>query len=292
MNIEEYFARISYKGPQECLDLETLTAVFQHHIRSVPFENLSMHCGETIQLDLESIYDKIVKRNRGGWCMENNHLLFWVFQTMGYDTSLLGAYVYSPPQDAYEKDINHLLLKVVIDGKAYIVDGGFGIAYQMWQPMELASGKDQPQTPGIFRFTEDNGVWYFDKMKRKQCTVGTDNTFPSSVTPESLTCKKVFSFTLQPRTIEEFRPRNLHLQTAPDSLFVKKSICSLQTTSGFQVLVGWTLTETTYNYKDQVDLVKNTTLTDDEVEKTLQERFNIRLDKKLVPINTSLSSMF
>ncbi|XP_061450227.1 arylamine N-acetyltransferase, pineal gland isozyme NAT-3-like [Rhineura floridana] len=287
MNIKEYFARISYKGPQECLDLETLTAILQHHIRSVPFEGLSIHCGESIKLDLEPIYDKIVKQNRGGWCMENNHLLFWVFQTMGYDISLLGAYVFNPLQDTYGKDMNHLLLKVVMDDKVYIVDGGFGIAYQIWQPMELVSGKDQPQAPGIFRFTEDNGVWYFDKLKRKQHIIDADN--PCSDSPKDMTCKKVFSFTLQPQTIDEFRLINKYLQTASDSLFVNKSICSLQTTSGFQVLIGWTFTEVTYNYKDNIDLVKITTLTDEEVDKMLQERFNIRLDKKLVPINTRLT---
>uniref|UniRef100_A0A8D0BH99 arylamine N-acetyltransferase n=1 Tax=Salvator merianae TaxID=96440 RepID=A0A8D0BH99_SALMN len=287
MNIQDYFARISYKGPTEELSLETVTAIFQHHIRSVPFENLSIHCGETIKLDLESVYDKIVKHNRGGWCMENNHLLFWVFRTMGYEISLLGASVYNSHENTYSKDINHLLLKVVVDGKAYIVDGGFGIAYQMWQPMELVSGKDQPQVPGIFRFTEDGGVWYFDKFKRRQQKGHPDHSSSCSDEPSDLTCKKVYSFTLQQREIEEFQPQNVYLQTAPESLFVKKSICSLQTPSGFRVLIGWTLTEMTYSYTDNMDLVETTSLTDEEVERVLWKQFSIRLDKKLVPVNNT-----
>lgn len=112
MNIKDYFERICYKGSQEKIDLETLTEVFQHHIRAVPFENLSLHCGETVQLDLESVYDKIVKHNRGGWCMENNHLLFWAFQTMGYEVGLLGARVYEPERKAYNQDVTHVLIKV------------------------------------------------------------------------------------------------------------------------------------------------------------------------------------
>ncbi|XP_066493456.1 arylamine N-acetyltransferase, pineal gland isozyme NAT-3-like [Tiliqua scincoides] len=291
MNIKEYFARIAYKGPQDKSDFETLTAVFVHHIRSVPFENLSIHCGETMELDLEPIYEKIVKKNRGGWCMENNYLLFWALKTMGYEISLLGGYVYNPQQNTYYKDINHLLLKVVIDSQAYIVDGAFGLAYQMWEPMKLVSGKDQPQLPGIFRFTEDNGTWYLDKFKRKQSSVNPDNIPLFFDAVEDETCRKVYSFTLQPRTIEEFRPQSLYLQTAPDSLFVKKSICSLQTATGFQALIGWTFTETRYNNKDNMDLVERTTLTDEEVERTLEERFSIRLERKLVPVNKGSDTM-
>ncbi|XP_015266029.1 PREDICTED: arylamine N-acetyltransferase, pineal gland isozyme NAT-10-like isoform X2 [Gekko japonicus] len=288
MKLKEYFARISYKGPLRPLDLKTLTAVLQCHIRSVPFENLNIHCGETIGFGLEAAYEKIVQSHRGGWCLENNLLLSWVFQTMGYDVTLLGGHVYVPLEDRYDAAMNHLLLKVVIDSKVYIADGGFGIAFQLWEPLELVSGKDQPQKPGIFHVTEDNGVWYFDKIKRKVYSSDPENKSLYFDGPEDLACKKIYSFTLKPRTIEEFLEQSTILQTVPESLFVKKSICSLQTTSGFQVLIGWTLTETKYDYKDNMDLVERTTLTDEEVEKTLEEPFNIRLKKKLVPRNESL----
>nr|XP_056718213.1 arylamine N-acetyltransferase, pineal gland isozyme NAT-3-like [Euleptes europaea] len=288
MKLKDYFARISYKGPLQPLDLKTLTAVLQRHIRSVPFENLNIHCGETIEFGLEAVYKKIVKYHRGGWCLENNLLFSWVLQTMGYDVTLLGSHVYVPQENKYDDGMNHLLLKVVIDGKAYVVDVGFGIAFQMWQPVELVSGKEQTQKPGTFRITEDNGMWYFDKLKRKVYSSDFENKSLYFDGPEDLTCKKIFAFTLKPRSIEEFREQNTILQTAPDSLFVKKSICSLQTTTGFQVLIGWTLTEAKYDYKDNMDLIERTTLTDEEVEKTLKERFNIRLKKKLVPRNESL----
>ncbi|XP_032622020.1 arylamine N-acetyltransferase, pineal gland isozyme NAT-3-like [Chelonoidis abingdonii] len=290
MNITEYFTRISYNGSYKNPDLETLTAIFQHHIRAVPFENLSIHCGETIELDLEPVYDKIVRKKRGGWCMENNHLLYWVLKTLGYDTTIIGAKVYSPEENAYHHHIDHLMLKVVLDGKAYIVDGGFGMVYQMWQPMELISGKDQSQVPGIFRFTEDNGIWYFEKIRRKQ--YNPNQSFSNSNNLEKDACKKVYLFTLEPREIEDFRPQNVYLQTSPDSLFVTKSICSLQTTDGLWALVGWKLTKVKYNYKENMDLVETMTLTDEEVEKTVKDKFRVMLDHKLIPVNSSRLSMF
>ncbi|XP_050167647.1 arylamine N-acetyltransferase, pineal gland isozyme NAT-3-like [Myiozetetes cayanensis] len=287
MDIKEYFARISYRGSYNKPDLPTLSDIFQHHIRAVPFENLSIHCGERIELDLEATYNKIVRKKRGGWCMENNSLLSWVLKTLGYDITLLGANVYVPERNAYPEEINHLLMKVVLDGKSYIVDGGFGIAYQMWQPMELISGADQPQTPGVFRFREEGGIWYFEKVKRKQLVLNQDTSTSHKVEDE--VCRPIYIFTLQPRDIEEFRGCNALLQTAPDSPFTTKSLCSLQTADGVRALVGWRLTEMKFNYRDNMDLVEIRMLADEEIEKTLKEKFNVTLDKKFVPVNSKRS---
>ncbi|NXP82840.1 ARYL protein, partial [Ramphastos sulfuratus] len=281
MNIEEYFARISYNDSHKDADLQTLTDVFQHHIRAIPFENLSMHCGETIDLELESTYNKIVRKKRGGWCLESNHLLFWALQELGYDVCILGASSYEPAERAYTAELNHILLKVVIEGNSYIADAGFGGAYQAWQPLMLISGKDQPQIPGIFRFTADNGTWYFEKVKRKHHV--SEQSAPSTDTPDLGNIRKIYTFTLEPRQINDFQELNTYLQVAPDNLFRKKSICTLQTLEGVYALVGWTFSEVKYNYMEDMDLLQVTTLTDEELEKTLKEKFNIVLENKLVP---------
>lgn len=284
MNIQEYFGRISFNQPHEDADLQTLTAILEHHIQTIPFENLSMHCGEAIELDLQATYDKIVRKKRGGWCLETNHLLFWALQELGYDICMLGANSYEPAKKGYTAEINHLLLKVVIKGDPYIVDAGFGGSYQMWQPLMLISGKDQPQGPGIFRFTEDNGTWYLEKVKRKHYIAEhSHNASPDS--PEMESIRKIHRFTLEPRHIDDFKELNAYLQVSPDNILQKKSICSLQTTSGVLALVGWTFTEMKYNYTEDMDLVNITTLTDEEVEKTLKDTFNIVLENKLVPVN-------
>ncbi|XP_027580927.2 arylamine N-acetyltransferase, liver isozyme-like [Pipra filicauda] len=285
MNIQEYFGRISYNKPHKDADLQTLKAVFQHHIQAIPFENLSMHCGETIELDLQSIYNKIVRKKRGGWCLETNYLLYWALQELGYDVCILGANSYDPAQRAYTAEMNHILLKVVIQGNSYIVDAGFGGAYQMWQPLRLISGKDQPQVPGIFRFVEDNGTWYFEKVKRKHYIPEQSETPYFTDTPGLGNIRKIHRFTLEPRHINDFQELNTYLQVSPDNILRKKSLCSLQTTEGLIGLVGWTLTEMKYNYTEDMDLVHITTLTDEELEKTLKDKFNIVLENKLVPVN-------
>uniref|UniRef100_A0A8D2B147 arylamine N-acetyltransferase n=1 Tax=Sciurus vulgaris TaxID=55149 RepID=A0A8D2B147_SCIVU len=281
MDIEEYFERIGYKNSRNKLDLETLTDILQHQIRAVPFENLNIHCGESMELDLETVFDQVVRRKRGGWCLQVNHLLYWALTTMGFQTTMLGGYVYNTPANRYSNGMIHLLLQVTISGKNYIADAGFGRSYQMWQPLELISGKDQPQIPCIFRLTEEKGTWYLDQIRREQHIPNQE--FLNSDLLEKNKYRKIYSFTLEPRTIEDFESMNTYLQTSPASVFTSKSLCSLQTPEGVHCLVGLTLTYRRFNYKDNVDLVEFKTLNEEEVEEVLKTIFCISLERKLVP---------
>uniref|UniRef100_A0A8D2AEH3 arylamine N-acetyltransferase n=1 Tax=Sciurus vulgaris TaxID=55149 RepID=A0A8D2AEH3_SCIVU len=281
MDIEEYFERIGYKNSRNKLDLETLTDILQHQIRAVPFENLNIHCGESMELDLETVFDQVVRRKRGGWCLQVNHLLYWALTTMGFQTTMLGGYVYITQVNKYSNGMIHLLLQVTISGKNYIVDSAYGFSYQMWQPLELISGKDQPQIPCIFRLTEEKGTWYLDQIRREQHIANQE--FLNSDLLEKNKYQKIYSFTLEPRTIEDFESMNAYLQTSPASVFTSTSLCSLQTLEGVHCLVGLTLTYRRFNYKDNTDLVEFKTLNEEEVEEVLKTIFNISLEGKVVP---------
>lgn len=287
MNIEAYFERIGYKNSRNKLDLETLTDILQHQIRAIPFENLNIHCGESMELGLKAIFEQVVRRNRGGWCLQVNHLLYWALTTIGFETTMLGGYVYNTPANKYSNAMIHLLLKVTIDGKNYIVDAGFGRSYQMWQPLELISGKDQLQVPCIFRLTEERGIWYLDQIRREQCIANEE--FLNSDLLEKNKYRKIYSFTLEPRTIEDFESVNTYLQISPTSVFTSKSFCSLQTLEGVHCLVGWTLTYRKFNYKDNMDLVEFKILNEEEIGQKLKNTFNISLERKFVPKHGDLS---
>ena len=281
MDIEAYFERIGYKNCRNKLDLETLTDILQHQIWAIPFENLDIHCGKPMELGLEAIFDQVVRRKRGGWCLQVNHLLHWALTTMGFETTMLGGYVYNTEANKYSSAMIHLLLKVTLGGRHYIVDAGFGCSYQMWQPMELISGKDQPQVPCIFRLTEERGTWYLDQIRREQYIPNQE--FHNSDLLEKMKYRKIYSFTLEPRTIEDFESVNENLQTSPASLFTSKWFCSLQTPDGVHCLVGFTLSFRKFNYKDNVDLVEFKTLSEEEIGEALKSIFNISLEGKLVP---------
>lgn len=287
MDIEAYFERISYKNRGKKLDLETLTDVLQHQMRAVPFENLNMHCGQHMELGLEAAFDQIVRRKRGGWCLQVNYLLNWALTTMGFETTVLGGYVYITSTSKYSKEMVHFIVKVTLSGRNYIVDTAFGGSYQMWEPLELISGKHQPQVPCIFRLTEENGIWYLDQFRREQYVPNLE--FVDSKLLEKEKFRKIYSFTLEPRTIEDFESVNTYLQTSPTSVFVDTSLCSLQTLEGVNCLVGCTLACRKFSYKENVDLVEFKTLNEEEIEEVLKTMFGISLEKKLVPKHGDLS---
>ena len=77
-NVDEYLAHIGYTGSREPT-LANLDALHSCHLLSVVFENVSCIIGEKVQLDHDWIFEKIIKRGRGGkvlhYQMESNFLV-------------------------------------------------------------------------------------------------------------------------------------------------------------------------------------------------------------------------
>ena len=73
MDITAYLDRINYHGPL-APTAETLRELQVAHLLTVPFENLSIHTRQPIVLDDNALFEKIVRRRRGGFCYEANGL--------------------------------------------------------------------------------------------------------------------------------------------------------------------------------------------------------------------------
>lgn len=282
MNLKEYFRRIGFHGSFDKPDLETLKLIHKQHVMTVPFENLSMHCGEKIVMDLEMTYDKIVRSNRGGWCLENNYLFGWVLREMGYNCTTLNSRCFMIPLNDYFPFESHLIHRVVIDGKDYIADVSYGVSSQIWEPLELISGKDQPQASGVFRLINEGDVWTLEKTSRKPKVL--DPNFAKSSLINRDGTMPIHRFTLTPRQPEDFLEINDKLQTDPNSVFRNKTICSLQTATGFRALVGWTYTEVTFKPEEGVNIFDMRNIKDEEVDEILREKFDLRLQKKVTSV--------
>ncbi|XP_037609309.1 arylamine N-acetyltransferase, pineal gland isozyme NAT-10-like [Sebastes umbrosus] len=286
MNLEEYFKRIGVHGSFDKLDIATLKLIHKQHVMSIPFEDLSIHCGEKIIMDLEVIFNKMVRSSRGGWCLENNFLFGWVLREMGYDTTTLGSRVFNSPVNEFRPFESHLINKVVIEGKAYIADVSYGMFFQAWEPLELVSGKDQPQAAAVFRLTDNGDYWVLQKTGRKPEILNPE--FANSSLVNRKETEQMLCFTLVPREVDHFFEINHKLQTDPTSRYLNKSICSLQTPTGFRALIGWTYSEVTFKPEEGVDVFDLRIITDDEIEQILHEKFNIKLKNKLQPANKKI----
>ncbi|XP_039619427.1 arylamine N-acetyltransferase, pineal gland isozyme NAT-10-like [Polypterus senegalus] len=283
--LEEYFMRIGFKEPYDKPDLKTLIQLQEHFIRSVPFENLDIFCGEQIVLDFDAIFNKIVRCKRGGWCCENNQLFSWALKELGYNIINLGARSFNNKKNDYNPFVSHFITKVIIDGKSFLADVGYGVSGQTWQPLELILDKKQPQGPGDYQFIEEKGMWHLVKFVRK---IDIPNeAFAKSPLLSTNPCRRLYCFNMEPREINSFKEICYYLQTSPDSQLNGKAICTLQTPTGVRAVIGKTYSEVTYSYQDGADLYDMSTVAEEEMEKMFKEKFGIDLKGKFVPQNTS-----
>ena len=82
MNLEKYLERIGLTKNRE-LSLEFLAVLQEKHLLSIPFEDLDIPDRDTITIDVEKFYEKIVIRKRGGFCYELNGLFSVLLRELG-----------------------------------------------------------------------------------------------------------------------------------------------------------------------------------------------------------------
>src|SRR5689334_22686545 len=91
-DLDSYLARIGYDGPR-APTLPVLRALTAAHTQAIPFENLDVLLGRRIDLAIDAVFDKLVRRRRGGYCFEQNGLLLQVLQALGFEARPVSARV-------------------------------------------------------------------------------------------------------------------------------------------------------------------------------------------------------
>jgi N-hydroxyarylamine O-acetyltransferase len=210
-----YLDRIGYTGRTEPT-AETLAALHRAHMLAVPFENLDLHLGRRNVLDPDHVFDKVVRRRRGGWCFELNGLFALLLEHLGYRvTRCAAAVVLSEPGTP---DFAHLTLRVDLD-EPWIADVGFGDSFTA--PLRLDDPGDQLREGRLYRLEPADGRVTLVQEGRRQ-----------------------YVFTLAPRRMPEFQEMCDALQTPPGH-FTDAPICSLLTEDGRVSLAGMRLITTT-----------------------------------------------
>lgn len=106
------------------LDFEFLRDVVSRHLATFAFSSVGCQLGDDLPLDFESLYQRIVIGRRGGYCFEQNGLLYGVLEELGFSPKLfLGRVIHN--QDIHP-GLTHRISMVEYDGKHYVLDVGFG----------------------------------------------------------------------------------------------------------------------------------------------------------------------
>ena len=249
LNVEKYLERISFQEETKT-NFSTLAALHRNHIFSIPFENLDIHYGRKIILDLNRIEQKVITDHRGGFCYELNSLFGALLSQLGFDVRLLSARVFGKEKIGQEFD--HLILLVRLD-QDWLVDVGFGENFQ--EPIQIVTGLEQRDPTGIYKITRYDLTYL---------------QLESDIDGSGFSPKYLFS--LAERQLEDFTEMCAYHQTSPETSFTQQRICTLATIQGRVTLRDHALIETSNGHKKITPVVD-----ENEFERILKNRFGIEI---------------
>ncbi|XP_030625194.1 arylamine N-acetyltransferase 2-like [Chanos chanos] len=268
MDVQKYLRRIGCADPCPPT-LDTLRYIHRNHLLNVPFENLTIHSGGWVNLELPSLYEKIVLQRRGGFCFENNGLFSWLLVQLGFEVTILSAQVRNRFTGLYGPPFDHFIMQVTVDGHRWLCDVGFGSGFEL--PLSLETDGPQKQGRGVYRLRHQGETIF----------LGTQSSNQSEVKQNQWT--ELYKFTLEPRRREDFHAMCDYHQTSPSSVFFCKSLCSLLLTHGRVTYMGRKLKVTTFSPEDGQQQITETDLSDEEIPEILKEKFGIVLPFPLIP---------
>lgn len=223
MDTTAYLERIDYRGPLG-VNAETLRGLQVAHLLTVPFENLSIHSEEPIVLDEAALFDKVVRRRRGGFCYELNGLFAGLLREIGFDVVKLSARV-AEEGGGYSPDFDHMVLMVSLEQR-WLVDVGFGDTFRY--PLSLDDAGEQEQIGRAYRLRSE-ADWLTLAERKGDAW------------------KPQYRFTLRPYEFADFEPMCHFHQTSQESHFRRGRVCTLATPTGRLTLSELRLIESTFD---------------------------------------------
>jgi len=144
----EYLQALSLDSRE--LDFEFLSDVVARHVATFAFSSVGCRLGEDLPLDFESLHHRLVVRRRGGYCFEQNGLLYRVLEELGFSPELyLARVIYN--QDTHP-GLTHRITMVEHEGRRYVLDVGFGpLGPRIPVPMSEIESNDGEK---VFRISE------------------------------------------------------------------------------------------------------------------------------------------
>ncbi len=249
MDVEQYLRRIAYDGPRQP-SAAVLRGLHRQHLFTVPFENLDIALKTPIRLDSASLYDKIVRRRRGGYCYELNGLFGELLIALGFRVQMLSARV-RRDDGGFGPEFDHMLLRVDLE-EPWLVDVGFGDSFV--DPIVFRAGGADQVNGHRYLVAAFGDEWQLQREDDK-------GTVP------------LYIFRDVGRQLSEYEEMSAFHQTSPESGFTKRWICSIATPDGRVTLANGRLIVTTGDGREESALSTHM-----EVRQRLRELFAIEFD--------------
>jgi N-hydroxyarylamine O-acetyltransferase len=249
-DLEAYLQRIRFSGSTD-VSLDTLARLHRAHFHTIPFENFDILLGRGIDLDPQAVFNKLVRKKRGGYCFELNGLFLHALLALGFKARALLARVHLTGTPSGR---GHQLELVSIDGMDWLVDVGFGMNSPSG-PIPMEWGWSATMGGRTIRL-KDGG--HFGSMLQ---------------TLEKGEWKNLYSFDLGYVLPADIAYGNHYTSTHPDTFFTYSRVAGLPSPEGGITLLDQKLKISTNNGEEVQTLPDSPAYLD-----ALKKHFSIEID--------------
>lgn len=247
VNLKQYFDRIGFAGTPD-VGWDTLVHIQQNHIAAIPFENLNPLMRIPVELDSEAIFEKIVRKHRGGYCFEHNLLLQDVLERIGFTVrGLLGR----AGQEPESVGRTHMVLLVTLEGRDYLVDVGYG-GLVPTGPLLLEPDIIQATPNEDYRIISPDGEYRLEIKLNGHW-------------------KRLYEFNLRKQIIQDFQVANWYTSTSPECIFTHTLVAARSEQGARYTLKDYELSI----YQPDREIERRTLTSVDDVKAVLETIFYI-----------------
>ena len=248
--IDAYLQRIGFTSTPR-LDFGTLYALQRKHLQTIPYENIDILRNIPISLDIDDIFEKIVMRNRGGYCFELNALFVWLLRSLGFEvTDYFARFLLNEPEIPMRR---HHVLGVSFDGERYLCDVGVGLVIPR-MPIQLAAGTVSEQNGECYKLEKEDFLGYvLYELK-------SDGWRP------------LYSFTEEAQIKADYMVTSFYCENHPDSIFRAGNMVHIFTENGRKSIADLELRIFSPEGVEVIDIT-----TKESYEKLLKLHFGIEL---------------
>ena len=238
MDLDRYFARIGMENRPEATP-EGLAVLQAAHRQAIGFENLDIPLGRGIRIDGVSVFDKLVAKERGGYCFEQNRLYADALTALGIANRPLLARVRLGNPMGITPPRTHVLLLVELDGRQWIADAGFGGSFV--PPLPLEDGAEATTADGAGHRLRKTGIagslvgeWLLERAGPASATDGRSAPHGD--------WQPQYTFDLGEVAPDDLEQGNHWTLTRPDTRFTTLRVASIALPEGFAALTDRQMT--------------------------------------------------
>jgi len=243
-DLPAYLERIGLKDETPAPTAAWLDRLVHAQLLHIPFDSMDVWGrGDCPSLAIEDLFDKIVRRHRGGYCFELNSLFCSFLKAVGFDAyvvivCLTGGRDFIPPPA-------HCAVICVIDGEKYFCDVGFGGAVP-------------------------DGCVKFDGAVYHGYRIVAEDSFTILELTEGKAPGRIMYFHDVPALPVELVPLNYHVSQRPGSIFQALLNVNLRLADGSAALSG-----RTFRYRTATESIEREIRDHDDLRELLPKYFGI-----------------